>query len=238
MNPAVAIVKDPDAFASSLLVAAKWLLAEDKNPLAFLDWDPETILLELQRDAGEFPGQNFNKLMTAIRLIKENSFYRSTPTFIEICNILYDGRVPAVFDPAEIDEIAWAAVEATMIYPPDEGDDEFHPEILAYINEQLRREGFVSAPDAILLLVPELPDQWSKLSESFTDDPEMFGMVHSHMRDKVDDVNEEVTSRLTLLLEQHARLHATETDAAALGRKIMSALREKQKQTGAVGALI
>jgi len=63
-------------------------------------------------------------------------------------------------------------------------------------------------------------------------------MVHSHMRDKVDDVNEEVTNRLTLLLEQHAMLHATETDAAALGRKIMGALREKQKQTGAVGALI
>jgi len=237
MNPAK-IFSDPDAFGTSLLVACTQVLAgKDEDPLGFLQWDPETIWLEVNV-LEKMPQHNFNKLMAAIRLVVSDEFRVSLPTFVETCNILFDGRHdPRVFDPATADEIAWALVEATLLWPPDDEDGEFHSEIQAYIEEMVKREGLVSPPDSVLLAVPEMKDQWAVVQEAFSDDPEMFGAVQGANREKVSDINEMVLERLQLLLQQLAGMKGQATDAAQLAKQVLEYLAPKQSRADTLALL-
>ncbi len=236
---AAAAVKDPQAFGTTMLIACTSLLEDDGNPLAFLDWDPETIQAELAQ-YGDVPQANFNKLMSAIRVVTTNDFQRSLPAFIEVCDALYDGRVnPAVFDPAGTLEIAWGVVEATLLWPPDDNDasEEYHPEILGYIAQTVKHEGYSVPPDGVLMLVPELKDQWSQVAESLTDDPEMLQTVRGVSQEKTDDANADTMERLTLMLEQLAKLQTAQTDAPALAQKLLSELHGRRDSTRARGLL-
>ncbi len=239
MNNPANIFSDPDAFGTSLLAACTRVLAnKDEDPLGFLQWDPETIWLELSSRVKELPQHNYSKLMAAIRIVTTDEFRVSLPVFIETCDILFDGRHdPRIFEPASVEDIAWGLVETTLLWPPDNDDPDFHSEIQAYIEEMVRREGMVAPPDAILLAIPEMKDQWSKVHESFSDDPEMFGMVQGANREKVSDVNDLVIERLQLLMEQLAGLQGQATDAAKLAQKVLNQLIPRQDKADTLSRL-
>ena len=114
------LLLNPDLAATGLLIIVMDRLGSD-----VLQWDPETISLELSQELGvELPPANFNKLMAAIELVTSDVFYTSLPDFIRLCNVLYNGTLSALaFDPADAAEIAWGITEALLIWPPEDNDD-------------------------------------------------------------------------------------------------------------------
>src|SRR5262245_58736209 len=127
----------PDATVSSVTQKLRQVLTDDKSFTTTLlilfmdtygpeglDWAPETIYMEIEDDFGvKMPERNFDKLMAGIYLISSDSFYKSLPDFIEICNVLAGhGVTPGQFEPVALDDMAWGLTEALLISPPDDRD--------------------------------------------------------------------------------------------------------------------
>ena len=193
------LLSDPTAFATTLLVMVADCFGEE-----FLYWDPETIRMEVDQEfSTQISDANFNKLLAAVRLVTENSFYRDLPTFIQVCNALYNGTFdPTRFDPADAGEVAWGITEAMLIWPPDSRDQEpFAPEIVQYIGHAVREEGIMQPPDVLRLGLGG-EDLWNDVQAAFADDPQMFAAIHAVEKEKTEEINAMVKTRLRVLLEQ------------------------------------
>ena len=207
------LLKDEEAFASSLLVA---LL--DNFGTQALQWDPETIRRELEDAYGDIPRFNFDKVMAAVTLLTTDQFYKRLPAFNDLCNVLAgDDFTPAQFDPATVAEMAWGMTEAMMLSPPDEGDP-FSEPIRGYIGKQLKNEGFSKAPD--ILQVALDGDSTELVRGNFENDPEMFQAVYESQQEEFQDVINIIRGRMQRLAEQLQALPLQHGDSAQIVRSL------------------
>lgn len=193
---ALSIVQSPRSFGATLLVATQQLLPFDSfdSDDSFLTWDAQTIHDELELlHEGGLSEANFNKLMAAIQVVKEDSFYKNLDDFVRICNALYDGTVGVDFDPAYVAEMAWGLTESQILWP--EPDLEFDDEIVAYMQKTLEWEGFVTAPKSF-------PVPYNGQQNPYADDPLLFQAVYQAQQEKSDNINQEVATRLNELTNQ------------------------------------
>lgn len=207
-----------DTFATSLL-----LLTIDTYGTEALHWDFRTLKMEIEDDFQlVLPQPNFDRLMTAINLLRTDDFFRSLPDFIAWCNILDgDQYDPRVFDPADAQEMAWGITEAMVIAPPDEDDEEpFTDEIRAYIGAVLDEEGITHPPDILRLALRDDPAQ--HVSEDFTDDPEMFGAVYELEQSKTQAITDYLRARLQLLAQQLQSLPLRTGDTAGVLQRVLN----------------
>jgi hypothetical protein len=190
-------------------------------------WHPGTILLEIRDDFGvELPRANFDRLMAGIHLITSDAFYKSPPTFVEICNVLSGGLYdPATWDPADALECAWGITEALLLSPPDANDEEpFSPEIRAYIGKALDEEGILDPPDVLRIAIRDGgSNQAAKISSKF-DDPEIRAAITRTEADKVQEINDRIRSNLRTLIVQLEALQLAHGDASALAGKLAHTL--------------
>jgi len=200
------LLTDEETYATTLLV-----LFIDRFGTEGLTWHPSTIDREMRTEFGvELPKALFDKLMAAITLVTTNYFYKDTGKFIEICNILSgDDFDPAMFDPADTAECAWGLTEAMLISPPEE-DEPFDPQIIGYVNEVLKAEGYIQPPD-ILKLGLDAGLQ-SRVNADFADDPEIFQAIYETQRSKADEVTNVVRENLNDLIAQVRSLPLKEGD--------------------------
>jgi hypothetical protein len=167
------------------------------------DWAGETIRMEVEDDFDvKLPRPNFDRLMTAIALIKTDDFYQSLPDFINFCNILSgDSYDPRHWDPADAFEVAWGLSEAMLIHPPED-DEPFTDEIRAYIGEVLDDEGIMNAPDILKLALRGDENILERIRTDFSDDPGMFETIYAFEQGKTDDINTAIKMNLSRLAAQ------------------------------------
>lgn len=132
------------------------ILVDTFNNLEFINWDPEVIQSELQSDLGikfrDCPPENQDKLMMMIGVYGTNLFYQSLEFFLHACNAFSNSTVlPHLYDPATVEEMAWAVMEVAMQQVEDEKDmgKLFNDEIKAYVGQQASDEGFADLPDIL-----------------------------------------------------------------------------------------
>lgn len=195
-----AVLSNPDSYTTPLMTVMADRFGED-----FLQVDPATIQIIVHNVFGvDLPRSNFNRLNGGLQLVTSDAFYTDLPSFIQICDILWDGRFdPTVFDPADLLEICWGIIEALLIWPPDrEEESPFSEEIVNYIGQQLVREAVLRPPDVLRLGV--IPDKfsWSSVTNMFADDPDMFGAVEQIQAHKTENINEAIRERLEVLVQQ------------------------------------
>jgi hypothetical protein len=220
------MLTDAETTATALLV-----IAADRLGLELLEWDPETVLMEVEQSFGvKLPPGNFNKLMAAIELLVSDSFYTSLPDFIRICNILYNGTFdPRAFDPADAGEIAWGLTEAILLWPPTEHPEKpFADKILQYIGHSVHDEGIMIPPDALRLGLPGDEELWDQVQANFSDDPEMFAAIYAVEKDKTDGINKLVKDKLRLLLTQLEPLTLQNGNTEQAVKKMLAALQREQ----------
>lgn len=205
---------DPDAFATTLLV-----LVMDRYGNEALEWSPETLALELADDLGRpLPRSNFDRLMAAIVILTTDNYFLSLPDFIDLTNILSgDTYDPSMWDPAEVDEIAWGLSEALLINPPDEDNEEpFADDIRRYIGQALDREGIMQPPDILKVALRGDPQVAGRVQHDFVDDPIMFGAIADFEKAKTDEIDAIVRTGLKRLLLQLSRLQLQHGSTADL----------------------
>lgn len=192
-----------ETFASVLLT-----LFIDKFGTEALQWDPSTIIMEIEEDFDvDLSQQSMDKLMTAIQLLTTDRFFKSLPDFINFCNILCgDTYSPETFAPADAEEVAWGITEALLITPPDDDDEEpFSNEIRAYIGSALDSEGIINPPD--ILRIALRTARVSPNVGDFSDDPAMFNAIYDMEEGKKEDINQTIVMKTKLLAAQLAALN-------------------------------
>jgi len=171
-----------------------------------LEWDPATITLEIEEEFKvDLPQLPLDKLIVGIQILTTDRFFKSLPDFISFCNVLSgDTYQPDMWDPADVEEIAWGITEALLIEPPEEADP-FTDEIRAYIGTMLDQEGIMNPPD--ILRIAFRKTRTSPHMTDFSDDPAMFSAIYDVEAGKTDDITRTLQLRADLLAQQMAALN-------------------------------
>ena len=220
---------NPKSFATTLVHLFHDEYYDPKDPTAenCYTWHPATILLEVRDDFGvELPRANFDRLMAGIHLVTSDAFYKSPPTFVELCNVLSGGLYdPATWDPADALECAWGITEAMLLSPPDEDDEEpFSQEIRAYIGAALDQEGILNPPDVLRIAIRDGGhNQAARVSRSSTI-PRPDAAITRTEAAKVQEINDRIKSNLRMLIGQLEALHLAHGDARALAGRLAHTL--------------
>lgn len=209
------ILTAPDTFAITLLV-----LFLDRFGTEGLDWAPETVLLETEDEFKvALPQRNLDRLLAAIALVQSDAFYHSAPDFVQFCNVLSGDTFDAsLWDPADIYEVAWGVTEAALIYPPQDPENPFSPEILGYIDYIMDMTGMIAPPKALDFM--RRPNLAEFTQTNFADDPLMFSAVYESEQVKTSDVNSVVTDNLRRVSDQLLRLQLNDGDPKEFARTL------------------
>lgn len=192
----------------------------DRYGTAALNWDPETVWLEVRDDFGAVPEASLHRLMAAVTILTTDLFSSHLPSFVSLCNVLSGDLLdPGMWDPADAAECAWGITEALLL-DPGEGDDPFAPEIQAYVREACRWEGLLDPPDVLRIGGPIGHPAWAA-------DPAIGPQVWASAAARGAAVTDYVRSRLRLLVDQVEGLPLESGDARDLAGRLRAGLNGK-----------
>ena len=219
-----ALITSSDTFVTTLIT-----LLADRYGTEFLQWEPETIVMEVEDDFHvDLPQQALDKIMTGVAIMTTDDFFNSLPDFVQHCNVLSgDLYNPELWDPADSSEVAWGITEAMLLWPPDgDTDSPFSEEIVAYIGKVLDDEGIMTPPDVLQIAIRDT-DFASMVQNEFSDDPDMFGMIHQFESDKTKQIDGYVRSNLKELSAQMRALPLKSGNAEEAVLNMLRALTSK-----------
>jgi len=191
---------DRETFGTALLA-----LAIDEYGTELLDFEPETIRLQVKNDFSiDIPQVNMDKLMAMITCMTTNLFYTSVEACTQITNAL-NGQTAdfQVWDPPTAAESAWAITEVTLNNPPKSKvnfANQFSPDVRRYFGVICEQEGILNPPD--VLRIAELDERMQNSDETFADDPSMYEGFYQLGQSKSEDVTDYVKGRLKILMSQ------------------------------------
>jgi len=210
------LIGSDEVFASTLLLLAADLFGTDM----FQDggWTPQTFRMEFEaRFGSSLPDENLGKLMAAISVLTSDALYRSLPSFLmTVHGLLGDGTDWCYAEPMDAEDLAWAVMEAMLIWPPEEGDI-FDPQVVAYCRTCMKREGLMSPP-AVLAFARE---------DAVYGDIGQFGDdILREQAARTEEVNESIELRQAALYQQLESIKSLGCTADALAESVQNELRE------------
>ena len=212
------MIQSDQVFASTLLVIAvdrfgPDLFSEEGNIRT-----PETLRREFLAQFGcSLTDDNLGKLMAAFSVLQSDALTRGLPSFLfTIHGLLGDGTDWSYAEPVDAEDLAWAVMEAMLIWPPEEGDL-FDPQIVAYCRTVLKSEGLMSPP-AVLAFARE-DAVYGDLGQ-FGDD------ILQEQAARTGDVNEYIESRQTALFQQLEAIKSLGCTAQGLAESVQQELTE------------
>lgn len=207
------VFEDPETYASTMIVALV-----DRLGVEFFTWDPNTIKLELSAlYQAEAPAENLDKLNAMLLAITTNQFYVSLESFTNICNALVGYGVDfRVYDPAELDEMAWGVTEVGLMAPPEQDDlaEAFSEEIRYYVGQRAQEEGLARLPrplDSFGILT----DAGYNAEDKADIDSEMYAAYHTSQQGEITEIQSWVKERLSELFRQIEQLPLVHGDSEA-----------------------
>lgn len=203
-----------------------------------LTWAPRTLLLEIQDHFHTMPIQgNIDRIMAGVHLLTSNSFYVSLPDFNDLCIVLSGEHLqPGVFIPADAAACAWGITEASLLAPPDEGEQGYTEDIKAFVGAVVTGEGIMVPPD-MLRVAHFDKDITQKVKYDYSDDEEMFGGIYQAEQSKTEDINRFVQTRLRSLVEQLASLPLKQGNVEAIAEKMLRALPAPEEDSPMQGGI-
>jgi len=163
--------------------------------IGILLWEPESIWLTMEKDGIDLSLESRNKIMTAIALQLNPSFYWDSlvfaPTIQALNDVLFNPDMLQECNPAHM---SWGVYEAGIIRgmdPEEPGVPEFDEDVQVYVAISLKKAGFVCPPEDLsfaedalavhstpsLELKKQVKTAWANLDKdtlqehTFTEDP-------------------------------------------------------------------
>lgn len=177
------------------------LVVIDEYGTEALDWDPETIKMELEDDFHvELSSSTLDKICVGAQLLTTKKFYKSLPDFNNFCNILSDDDSSyGIWAPADVYDIVGAVAEVLLIAPPDEPKEvAFDPEILGYIIVTLKSAHVLTPPECLSFI----PAKELAITEmgSMAEDQDMFSVGYETGIENSNDLQNYEVERLSKIM--------------------------------------
>jgi hypothetical protein len=216
-----ALIQGEDTFASTLLVMAidrlgAGVLVGDNGP-----YTPETLRLEMQEAYHvPIPDDNLGKLVAAVAVITTDNLLRGVPSFLcTVHGLLGDGLDWVYEEPIEIEDLAWAVLEASLIQPPEK-EDLFDEQVVAYCRSMLKREGIMSPPSSLAFAKEDIA----------YGDVVMYGEdILLEQASRTEEVNIYLEQQHQRLMEQLASIPRLNIDSMVLAQNIQNEFEEIAK---------
>ena len=196
------------AFGTSLLIAAM-----DEFGQEFLEWEPETIELELRTLFKAVPlTGSLDRLNAAASLLTSNMFFTSLTAFNAICSTLsFDEPVDGEFYPASLREVVWGLTEARLLLGP-EGSPEsgFGRNVRLYTGKLLEGEGILDPPEIMgfaQLTRLDRPD-----NQLIADLPDLTVMFEASQGESKRELDDYAIERAYAMFQQIASLKLSTSD--------------------------
>ena len=138
------ILSDSSLYTTSILA-----LLADRFGTEFFEWDPLTVDMELQVEAGIQPSPALlDKIQAGVSLFSTNLFFVSLETFGITCNTLNFGVTSSnIMVPADLDDVLWGVTEASILLGPEMySKDEFSHNVAKYVGMLLSQDGIIKPP--------------------------------------------------------------------------------------------
>ena len=179
-------------------------------------WTAEMVQFEIKEQFGvAIPDDNLGKLMPGIALLTTDNFFRSLPSFLfTVHGLLGDGTDWSYAEPIDLEDLAWAMMEATLLFPPQE-EDLFDSQIVAYCKMMVKREGLLAPPSLLT---------FAKEEEAYGNITPYDENVMKEQADRTNAVNEYIEERLGALIQQISSVPALHMSAETLKGAIMTEL--------------
>lgn len=181
--------------------------------------------MELEEDFQlDVPQVNIDKIMAAITILTTDDFFNSLPRFARLVNVLADDEFdPAIFDPADCLEMAWAITEVMLLRGQDDVDDEpFSEEIRFYIGHMLTEEGIVNPPDVLQIAIKDTVVE-DPLA-NFDTDPAMYQGFYESQAAKSQDITSSLQRQLNSLIQELRSLKLENGDTAQLLQQLRNSI--------------
>jgi len=218
MPGTVELIQSDEVFASTLM-----LIAADKFGMdVFTDdgslWTPETFRREFEVQFGcLLPDDNLGKLMAAFSVFTSDALSRSLPSFLfTVHGLLGDGTDWCYAEPIDAEDLAWAVMEAMLIWPPEPGDL-FDPQIVAYCRTMMKREGLMSPPGVL---------SFAREEAVYGDIGQLGDDILSEQADRTQEINDYLEMQQMLLFQQLESIKSLGCTATALIESVQQELRE------------
>ena len=218
---------DPSPWADTGSYALQLLISflDAYGPEA-ASWAYETIVLELSSDAPAVEAVCVDRLLMAIKVLTEDSFYRELPTFLEVCDVLTGGR-PGGYSLPDAEEVSWGITEAWMIAPPQDPEQPFSIDIVAYVDRICHDEGLVWRPDVLAFAGL---DHVSAIND-YADDPDAFAAIRGAADERAADIKNTIRARLLDLAGRLKRLRASTSGPQRVAEQIVNSLKRVQRSS-------
>ncbi len=129
-----------DAFATVLVA---WLLKAYGPEV--LEWDPDTIAMQLKDDLDVQPGHRpFGRAVALITALTTDAVYHSAQAFDAFVDSMVADGPENDQDIPSAEDVAWAVAELAMSDPDHVGD--YGPNVAGYVRVVLNDEGLRRAP--------------------------------------------------------------------------------------------
>lgn len=199
--------EDP-AFATTLVA----LVSDHLGGFEWFDWEPDVLGQEIEDDFGvKMDPHTRDKIWGMVSALTTDRFYRDPLFLNHVANALSDEPLNMqVYEPADLDEIAWALMEVGMSDLEDGEEPSFDPEVVEYLRQLLKREGLPAfGPFDFVGDVPfSLP----------SDDPHLMGRLMQEREERQQQLLVELEEAVSELRRQLDALEIRQSNAAAPGR--------------------
>lgn len=197
-----------DAFGTALLISA----LDDFGP-ELLEWEPETIELELRTKYQVVPlSSSLDRLHAAASLLSSTLFFQSITAFNAICSTLsFDEPVEGEFYPASLPEVVWGLTEARLLLGSEGGAEEgFSRNIRLYVGKLLEGEGILDPPE--IMSFAQLTRLDTLDTQMIADLPDITLMFEANQSDSKKELDEYALARAYEMFRQIGSLDLDTTN--------------------------
>ncbi|NBK22729.1 MAG: hypothetical protein EOM68_11950 [Spirochaetia bacterium] len=208
-----------EGFGTALLVAAL-----DDFTTELIDWEPETIEMELKDRYGAVPSTGtMDRLEAARGLLASNIFYKDLAAFSTVCRCLnFRAMLPGNFIPADLHDIMWGVTEADVLLGgTDGGDTNFVSSIRIYTGKLLEEQGILDPPRVLRFAA------MTKLgmdNQEIADLPDLGGIFEANQADSRKELEDVAVAKLKMMLTQISSLKLEGSNLEEYGKRIAGIL--------------
>lgn len=195
----VKFLTNPQAIGTTV-----FLIVVDQFGTECLNWETDTLWDEMDKLVSDDVPLNNKEEASALGLIYTSDRFFNNPTvFSRISNTLGGENTPTVagvFDPPDVDEMAWTVWESLLHRPLERNEteeDRFGSQVQTFIRELLITRGFLLTPSPLDFVdLPSSPPGLENL------DPDLTQAAWELQRKNRNIVTGYVKERITRLLNQ------------------------------------